>query len=151
MDGVSSPGVDVDAATGQTSEVYTFATVVNGVVTAVNRQPTPAAPTGTTAAPDDVAVGWTYDGTTFAAPPITPSAAQQALAAAKTGLETLYGQQGAISSQLQADVASVGSGWATLDAATQTAILGRILAGFGTVMQAIAAMVTLTGAVPPSS
>lgn len=51
--------------------------------------------------------------------------------------------------QLQADIATVTPGWATLDADTQTAIMLRILNGFTTVMNGLQAHAAVTGAIDP--
>lgn len=79
----------------------------------------------------------------MAAPFVAPMDPAQAQAAAEATLANLFATQGQLAVQLQADIATVKKGWATLDAATQTAIMGRILAGFGTVMEALTAQLTV--------
>lgn len=51
--------------------------------------------------------------------------------------------------QLQADITAVQAGWATLDGATQTAIMLRILNGFATVQSGLQAHAAVTGAIDP--
>jgi len=89
-------------------------------------------------------IGWSYNGATWTAPtPPPPTAAETALVT----LQTMLAQQGALQTQLEADIASVtGTGWANLTAAEQQAIIGRILSdGLGSAMQAIVAHLTVDG------
>ena len=66
---------------------------------------------------------------------------------ALTSLVTLLGEHSAMSTQLTADIATVtnAGGWHAVAVSDQDAIMGRILAGFGTVMAAIADHLTVNG------
>jgi hypothetical protein len=91
-----------------------------------------------------VGAGWTYDGTTWTAPAPTPDP----LAAPRATIATLLAEQPTLSSQLEADIASVAN-WDSLTSAERAAILGRILQnGLGNAMQAIVAHLQLTGNAP---
>lgn len=70
---MSTPGIDVDVATGQASEVYYYAMVAKGAVTGVLTGVLPTPPQGWVMSEPGVAPGWTFgvDGT-FAAPPEPP-------------------------------------------------------------------------------
>ncbi|HET9058660.1 MAG TPA: hypothetical protein VFN61_01970 [Acidimicrobiales bacterium] len=90
-----------------------------------------------------VGIGWTYDSTadtwTAPTPPTDP------LAPARATVADLLAQQGALQSQLQADIAAVAN-WGTMPAAEQGAVMGRILQdGLGNTMQVIQALLQLTG------
>lgn len=66
---------------------------------------------------------------------------------ALTALQTLLGEHSALTTQLTTDIATVtnAGGWHAVTQADQDAIMGRILAGFGTVMTAIANHLTVNG------
>lgn len=67
---------------------------------------------------------------------------------AKATVASLLAQQGALQSQLQADIAAVAN-WGTMPAAEQAAVMGRILQdGLGNTMQVIQALLQLTGNAP---
>lgn len=66
-------------------------------------------------------------------------------APARANLTTLLGQQAALGAQLHADITAVTAGWQTLSAADQTAIMLRVLNGFGTTMTAIADHLAVNG------
>lgn len=72
-----------------------------------------------------------------------------AVAQAQTGINGLYAQASTFQSQLQADLTAVQGGWGALTADQQTAIMGRILNGFATVMQGLTDHCTVTGAITP--
>lgn len=73
---------------------------------------------------------------------VAPVAPAQALTNAEQTLITLLTERDALITQLTADLTSVAAGWQTLDVATQTAILTRMLDAFGTIMEALVATVT---------
>ena len=107
----------LEIAEGVTACVGGTATVTNGVVTACTVPPPPA-----------------------------PTPEEQAKAQAVTTLQTLSAQQPTVAAQLQADIAAVtGTGWDTLTQADRQAIVGRMLDGFGTLMEAVQAHITATG------
>ena len=124
--------------------IVTDGTVTNVVVADPSAaQPGWAAIDGTTPTPG---IGWAYDGTTWTPPaPPAPTAQQQAQAT----LAGIAAQLAADIAQLAVDLASVQAGWSTVAADDQTAILGRILAGLGTAMTAVANHAVFTGALPP--
>lgn len=66
---------------------------------------------------------------------------------ALTALQTLLGEHSALTTQLTTDIATVtnAGGWHAVAVSDQDAIMGRILAGFGTVMAAIADHLTVNG------
>lgn len=68
---------------------------------------------------------------------------------AKQTVGGIQGRAGAFQQQLSADVATVQAGWATLDGATQTAIILRVLDGFTAVMEGLQAHAAVTGAIDP--
>lgn len=79
------------------------------------------------------------------------AATTAAVEASRAGLISMAGEQSALTTQMQDDLASVQSGWDTLTAAERTAIMGRVVAAFGTVMDAIAAHLVVSKIIPPPS
>lgn len=72
-----------------------------------------------------------------------------AVAQAQQQVDTIQAQSAAFQAQIQADIATVQAGWQTLDAATQTAILLRILNGFTSVLDTLFSHAAITGAIDP--
>lgn len=73
------------------------------------------------------------------------AAAQATLGSAQSTIDTLFAQQPALQSQLEADIASVAN-WDGLTSAERAAIMGRVLQdGLANAMQAIVAHITVTG------
>jgi len=96
-----------------------------------------------------VGIGWTTpDGVNWT-PPTTAAPTPQQQAAA--GIVTLAAEQPAIAAQLQADITSVSAGWDTLTSTERTAIMGRVLTGFDTVMTAVQTNAVATGVLRPGS
>ena len=106
---------------------------------------------------------WTVDGTVRAsraltAPEVAALAAQDTqsvitakVASAESGLVSLNAQLVAWKTQLTADITSVTvGGWDVLTAQQRTAIMLRILNGFGTAMTATVDHAIVTGAIAPS-
>lgn len=103
------------------------------------------------------------DGTVTATRPYTAEEAALATAAAgaqqltqgiesaRANLIVLASEQPALTTQMHADLTSVQSGWDTLTAAERTAIMGRVIAAFGTVMDAIAGHLIVSRIIPPPS
>ena len=105
---------------------------------------------------------WAVDGTVtgtraLTAPEVAALAAQDTqsgiaakVTAAESGLVSLNVQLAAWKTQLAADVASVtAAGWDVLTAQQRTAIMLRILNGFGTAMTATVDHAIVTGAITP--
>lgn len=72
-----------------------------------------------------------------------------AVGQAQQTVDTMQTQTPTFQQQLTADITTVTAGWATLDAATQTAIMLRILNGFTSVMNGLEAHAAVTGAIDP--
>ena len=105
-------------ADGVTCGIGATATVTNGTVTACGPSPARA---------------------------LTPE--QQAKQQAIATLQDLSAQQPTVAAQLEADIATVtGTGWDTLTTADRQAIVARMLNRFGTLMTAVQAYITATGA-----
>ena len=80
----------------------------------------------------------------------TQSAVAVKVTAAESGLVSLNTQLAAWKTQLTADIASVtAGGWDVLTAQQRTAIMLRILNGFGTAMAATVDHAIVTGAITP--
>jgi Tfp pilus assembly protein PilW len=77
------------------------------------------------------------------------SAKADAVDQAQQTVDGLQADTPTIQQQITADITTVQAGWASLDAATQTAILLRILGGFTTVMDGLQAHAAVTGAIDP--
>lgn len=93
--------------------------------------------------PAGVGVGWSDASGTWTPPTAQPdprrTAAADLQAMAATDLPTFQ-------TQIQADANTItATGWANLDAATQQAILLRVVNGFGSVIQAIQTHALATG------
>ena len=127
----------------------------------------PAAPQQNRAESWDATAGtytaWAVDGTVTASRALTTAeaaafAAQDAqtaiavkVTAAESGLVSLNVQLAAWKTQLAADITSVTSGgWDVLTAQQRTAIMLRILNGFGTAMTATVDNAIVTGAIAPN-
>jgi len=76
-------------------------------------------------------------------------AAHRAVLATRTALVSMAAEQPTLTAQMSADLASVASGWDTLTAAERTAIMGRVIGAFGTVMDAIAGHLIVSRIIPP--
>lgn len=72
-----------------------------------------------------------------------------AVAQAQQTVDNTQAQQPTFQQQLQADITTVQAGWDTLTADQRTAIMGRVLNGFSTVMSGLQAHATVTGAIDP--
>lgn len=98
-------------------------------------------------------IGWSYDASTatWTAPTPPPlTAQQQAQVDAADTIAQLQANQGALLTQMKADIASAAN-WGGLTATEQGAIIGRILSdGLANIQQALAAQVTLYPPNPPA-
>lgn len=72
------------------------------------------------------------------------------IATAQQGIVDLHAQVPLLHNQLAADIATVQAGWDRLTADQRTAIMLRILNGFGTAMAGLLDHATVTGAIPPA-
>lgn len=79
----------------------------------------------------------------------TEQAKVSAVAQAQQQVDGIQQQQSSFHQQLQADIAAVQGGWDTLTADQRTAIMGRVLNGFSTVMTGLHAHAAVTGAIDP--
>lgn len=83
----------------------------------------------------------------------TRAAAQQAIAAVKAtrdGLVSMASEVPSKLSQIQSDLAAVQSGWQSLSAADQTAIMSRVIDGFASIIQAMQDHLVVSGIIPPT-
>ena len=72
-----------------------------------------------------------------------------ALVAARSTLVQMASDQSTVANQIAADLASVQSGWDNLTAAERTAIMGRVVEGFSTVMTALLNHLAVSRVIPP--
>lgn len=94
---------------------------------------------------------YTAEETALAAIATAAEQAAQGIESARTNLISLASEQSALTTQMNADLASVQSGWDALTTDERTAIMGRVIAAFGTVMDAIAGHLIVSRIIPPPS